>query len=83
MGNWGSTHRSSPSERGLTEIILLAKAGNREAMAEIYARFEPLIIKLARTVNVERMEDAKHELVIELLDAVARFEPVVAASRTK
>lgn len=66
------SHRSEK----LTELILRAKHGSRTASAELYARFEPLITKLAKSVSAEQFEDAKQELAIELMDAVSQFQPV-------
>lgn len=81
MDNASGAYASQRLGRGLTELIMLAKAGNREALAEICARFEPLILKLARTVHGERLEDPRQDLLIELMDAVARFKPVPAGDR--
>jgi DNA-directed RNA polymerase specialized sigma subunit len=60
---------------GLTQLIERAKTGNSEDLEELYERFKPIILKMARKMNIQYQEDAKQELIAELFEAVVRFEP--------
>lgn len=63
------------SEESLTQLIERAKKGDPKDLEELYYRFKPLILKMAKTVDQQYHEDAKQELIIELYEAVRRFEP--------
>jgi DNA-directed RNA polymerase specialized sigma subunit len=60
---------------GLTQLIERAKTGNPKDLEELYQRFRPIIMKMARRMSIEYREDARHELITELFEAVQRFEP--------
>lgn len=60
---------------GLTALIYRAKSGDPDSLEELYERFKPIILKMARKMNLEYREDAKHELIAELFEAIQRFKP--------
>lgn len=59
----------------LTELIICAQSGDSKCQEELYRRFKPMIYKMARSMPRNDQEDARQELICELLLAANRFEP--------
>lgn len=59
----------------LTEIIERAKEGDPDSLEELYERFKPMILRMVSKMNIQYREDAKEELIVELYEAIKRFEP--------
>ena len=55
------------------KLIVKAKAGDRDAMAALIGRYEPLFRKLA--AGETRMEDIRQDLSVSFLEGVKAFEP--------
>lgn len=62
------------SRKSLTHLIEQAKQGSSNDLDELFTRFQPLILKLVKKMNVQYREDAKQELMMELFEAIQRFE---------
>lgn len=67
--------KSKRKIEGLTTLIMRAKSGDAAAFEELYIRFEPIIMKAIRKIKVDCREDAKQELMLELYNAIQRFNP--------
>ncbi|GAA0470553.1 helix-turn-helix domain-containing protein [Alkalibacillus silvisoli] len=61
--------------KGLTHLVMLAKQGDEAALEELYCRFMPLVLNHVKKMKVEYQQDAKSELLVELFEAIQRFEP--------
>ncbi|MBU5445530.1 MULTISPECIES: helix-turn-helix domain-containing protein [Paenibacillaceae] len=59
--------------REIMELIHLAQQGDRQAVAELIERYEPLINKYSRYHGVIN-EDCRQQLVIEFILAIRRFD---------
>jgi DNA-directed RNA polymerase specialized sigma subunit len=59
----------------LTPLIERAKKGDQEALKKLYARFLPMVLKHTNKMSVYYRQEAKEDLLVELLTAVNRFEP--------
>lgn len=60
---------------GLTQLIERAKKGDPDDLEELYERFKPLIMKATKKMAFPYREDAKQDLIVELYEAIQRFEP--------
>lgn len=57
---------------GLRELIIRAKIGEKEAMAQIVRRFTPLVRKYSRRLSYE---EACPDLEVWIIEAVHRYRP--------
>ena len=57
------------------ELLYRAKAGDRDAKAEIFAMYRPLLIKYS-LVNRRFDEDLYQELAVELMKCIRYFRDV-------
>lgn len=57
-------------------IVDAARAGNQQALAELYSLYFPRVYRyiLARTGNVSDAEDLTEEVFLRVLDAIQRFQ---------
>ncbi|RRJ67251.1 helix-turn-helix domain-containing protein [Paenibacillus oralis] len=55
------------------DLIQLAQNGDRQAVAELIQRYEPLINKYSRK-DGKLNEDCKQQLILEFILAVRRFD---------
>jgi DNA-directed RNA polymerase specialized sigma24 family protein len=59
----------------LTPLVVRAKAGDQAALEELLERLKPLVLKYARRMRVSYREEAKSELLLQLIKAIENFEP--------
>ncbi|HEU4965181.1 MAG TPA: helix-turn-helix domain-containing protein [Bacilli bacterium] len=64
---------SEASQEKLRPLLLRAKAGDREAVAQIVERFRPLIRKYVRQAGEEEAHDLEQELTMRLLLLIRRY----------
>lgn len=57
------------------KLIVKAKAGDRDAMAALIGRYEPLFRKLAAGETRMDWEDIRQDLSVSFLEGVKAFEP--------
>jgi len=57
---------------GFTELLLAAKAGDEDAMAEMFRMYKPLLIKNAMDKNVFN-DDLYQELCMVLINCIQRY----------
>ncbi len=56
----------------LRELIIRAKSGNKEAMAQVVQRFTPIIKKYSRRLGYD---EACSDLELWIIEAVHRYQP--------
>ncbi|ASS74440.1 hypothetical protein CIG75_05180 [Tumebacillus algifaecis] len=57
----------------LRSLILRAKAGDQDALAEVIIRFRPLIQKYARQAPTSDAKDIEQELTLRLIKLVRSY----------
>ncbi|MBO4535001.1 MAG: sigma-70 family RNA polymerase sigma factor [Clostridia bacterium] len=62
-------------DRPVAELLLAAKGGDPEAIAEVGRRYEPLVRSLARDCPPQEAEDVLQEGRLALLVAIEHFDP--------
>ena len=58
----------------LVYLLMQYKSGDKEAFVEICEKMTSLIVKYARILKFDEMEDMKSELVLAMLECVERIE---------
>ncbi|MBP2073467.1 helix-turn-helix domain-containing protein [Thermoanaerobacterium butyriciformans] len=61
-------------DKSLFEIILKAKEGDKDAMQEIILRFQPLIKKNMRNVDMDIKDDISQDIVEAIIKAIKKFD---------
>lgn len=64
---------NNEAREGLRSLILKAKAGDEQALAEIIGRFQPLIQKYVRQANAEDAQDVEQELGLRLILLIRQY----------
>lgn len=59
----------------LSSLIYYAKKGDTEALDKLYRRFMPLVLNRVSKMKVDYRQEAKQILIMELIEAIKRFEP--------
>lgn len=61
-------------DKSLFEIILKAKEGDKDAMQEIILRFQPLIKKNMRNIDMDIKDDISQDIVEVIIKAIKKFD---------
>lgn len=68
-------YRSRAQPEPLSQLVVRARSGDEEAMAEILTRFRPLIRCLSRDLAAADREDLEQELYLLLLRIALVYAP--------